>query len=239
MPVLLVQWPEWQLRGLGWAAGIVPFMVMTDGAGRDAKLLQRTGRKGCGELGGLGGGSRESRWGKSVIKKKPRWARGWISGELKGWCESFELKKKGNQRLKKRKKRYEVMRLENFFKYKKIQVSVSWTKWNFKRGSQNHRGTYVRLESSNRDVHLSAAPANLCPEPISLQMCSATSPSPTARNMGWVRNNYFLLRLISKRGIQTETEEMAAGARSQGHRRARRPTNLDLRAFRPIKSYYE
>ena len=49
MPVCSVQRPEWQLRGLGWAAGIVPFMVMTDGASRDARLLQRTGREGWGE----------------------------------------------------------------------------------------------------------------------------------------------------------------------------------------------
>ena len=46
MPLCSVQWPEWQLRGLGWAAGIVPFMVVTDGASRDARLLQRTGREG-------------------------------------------------------------------------------------------------------------------------------------------------------------------------------------------------
>lgn len=43
MPGCSVHWPEWQLRVLGWAAGIVPFMVMADGANRDERLLQGTG----------------------------------------------------------------------------------------------------------------------------------------------------------------------------------------------------
>lgn len=78
--------------------------------------LRRIGR--VGGSGGcrneLGRGSRESRWGKSVIKKKPRWARGWISGELKAWYKSFELKKKNKATRGKKEKRYKVMRLKNF-----------------------------------------------------------------------------------------------------------------------------
>lgn len=49
MPVCSVQGTEWQLQGLSWAAGIVPFMVMTDGASWDMRLLQRTGREGWGD----------------------------------------------------------------------------------------------------------------------------------------------------------------------------------------------
>lgn len=45
MPGCSVHWPEWQLRVLGWAAGIVPFMVTADGANRDERLLQGTGRE--------------------------------------------------------------------------------------------------------------------------------------------------------------------------------------------------
>lgn len=50
MPGCSVHWPEWQLRVLGWAAGIVPFMVMADGANRDERLLQGTGREGWGGM---------------------------------------------------------------------------------------------------------------------------------------------------------------------------------------------
>lgn len=80
MPARLVQWPEWQRR----AAGTVPFMVNADGARRDAKAITDDGGGERwslrGELGEVGGvemswgerAVRESGWGKSVIKKKPR-----------------------------------------------------------------------------------------------------------------------------------------------------------------------
>lgn len=50
---------------------------------------------------------------------------------------------------------------------------------------------------------------HLCSEPISLQKCFASSLPPTAKQMEWRRNNYFLLSLISKKGIQMEGEGKA------------------------------
>lgn len=50
MPSPSVQWPECQLCCLGWAAGIVSFMLIADGARRDARLI-----KGTGMGGGMGG----------------------------------------------------------------------------------------------------------------------------------------------------------------------------------------
>lgn len=44
MLVCSVQWPKYQLCSLGWAAGIVPFMLMADGARGDVSLLEETGR---------------------------------------------------------------------------------------------------------------------------------------------------------------------------------------------------
>lgn len=100
MPVCSVQRPEWQLRGLGWAAGIVPFMVMTDGTRRDARLLQRTGRKSWGE-------EREQNWvrgreiestrgsGKGVIEmEREKLRSGWISAALRGRAKEVGMELK-------------------------------------------------------------------------------------------------------------------------------------------------
>ena len=48
--------------------------------------------------------------------------------------------------------------------------------------------------------------SHLCSEPISLPKWFASSLPPTAKRMEWLRNNYFLLSLISKKGIQMEAE---------------------------------
>lgn len=53
-----------------------------------------------------------------------------------------------------------------------------------------------------------------CPELISLQKGFASSPPPTAKKM---RNNYFLLRLISKKGTQMEEGGTAEDAPSQSY----------------------
>lgn len=50
----------------------MPFMVMTDGASRDARLLRRTGRESRGEWGGGRNelGRVEEKWKKSMIEKE-------------------------------------------------------------------------------------------------------------------------------------------------------------------------
>lgn len=78
------------------------------------------------------------------------------------------------------------------------------------------RGKLQAWEVYGKPGRVERAAANLCPRPISQQMCPAASRPPSAREMEWLRNNYFLLSLISKSGMQMETEETAAGAWSQG-----------------------
>lgn len=106
---------------------------------------------------------------------------------------------------------------------KSVKASTTTLLERFKHEWAEQRGYFKREKSMvNQAVETETgrAPANLCPGRISLQMCSAASRPPSAREMEWVRNNYFLLSLISKSGMQMETEEMAAGAWSQGRRQA-------------------
>lgn len=56
-----------------------------------------------------------------------------------------------------------------------------------------------------------------CTELISLQNGFASSPPSTAKKMEWLRNNYFLLSLISKKGTQMENEGTAEDAWSQSY----------------------
>lgn len=106
---------------------------------------------------------------------------------------------------------------------KSVKASTTTLLERFKHEWAEQRGYFKREKSMvNQAVETETgrAPANLCPGRISLQMCSAASRPPSAREMEWVRNNYFLLSLISKSGMQMETEETAAGAWSQGRRQA-------------------
>lgn len=70
---------------------------------------------------------------------------------------------------------------------------------------------HVALASCILDVHthLFCSTGHLCSEPISLQKWFASSLPPTAKQMEWLRNNYFLLSLISKKGTQMEAERKA------------------------------
>lgn len=54
-----------------------------------------------------------------------------------------------------------------------------------------------------------------CCVPISLQKRFASSLPPTAKWMEWLKNNYFLLSLISKKGIQMEAEAGNVGLKSR------------------------
>lgn len=106
---------------------------------------------------------------------------------------------------------------------KSVKASTTTLLERFRHEWAEQRGYFKREKSMvNQAVETETgrARANLCPGWISLQMCSAASRPPSAREMEWVRNNYFLLSLISKSGMQMETEEMAAGAWSQGRRQA-------------------
>lgn len=178
MPVCSVQWPEWQLRGLGWAAGKVPFMVMTDGSRRDARLLQRTGRKGWGQ-------GKEQNWvrereiestrgsGKGVIemeRERLRW--GWISAALRGRAKEVSKGSAEQKGISRRR------RLLHWLGLCLVQLMFHWK---------------VKTET------FTCSTGHLCPEPISLQTRFASSPPPTAKKMEGLRNNYFLLSLISKK----------------------------------------
>lgn len=68
----------------------------------------------------------------------------------------------------------------------------------------------VVLASWILDIHtLLCSTDHLCSETISLQKWFASSLLPTAKQMEWLRNNYFLLSLISKNVIQMEAEGKA------------------------------
>ena len=74
---------------------------------------------------------------------------------------------------------------------------------------------YWQVESRTFARAVVCSTGHLCSEPISLQKWFTSSLPPTAKRMEWLRNNYFLLSLISKKGIQMEAEGEAGNV---GHK---------------------
>lgn len=119
-----------------------------------------------------------------------------------------------------------------------------WTKENFKRWllkmtccGFGHMGCmYLKVESRifTHTYTLVCSTSHLCSEQISLQKCFASSLPPTAKRMEWLRNNYFLLSLISKKGIRMEAEGEAGNVGPES--RAQRGTEANKSGFESVQT---
>lgn len=145
---------------------------------------------------------------KEWLKWRERLRWGWISAALRGRAKEVGMKLKQSHM---RKRGYRSNGRENRQVKKKMQESVrELSKKVFQEWFLHWLGlclVQLVFHWKVKTETFTCSTGHLCPEPISLQTWSASSLPPTAKKMEWLRNNYFLLSLISKKECRWRQRE--------------------------------